>query len=149
MAPFRGSGDHGPVARLTILLSLQVVLVGACAFLDDPGASSSAGTGAGRSTEAGEPSQPDTRDVLTGTLGFIAVEGGCAYIEASDGRRYEVLYPGGWVIDRATGRLHGPDGQTANLGAVISLRGSVADDMVSTCQVGIIFRAVEVLRVAG
>jgi hypothetical protein len=80
-------------------------------------------------------------NTVTGTLGFDDIEGGCAFIEAPDGTRYEVVYPDGWTVDQAGAQLRGPDGQVADAGATVTVRGSVATDRSSICQIGPIFVA--------
>jgi hypothetical protein len=85
--------------------------------------------------------------VITGTLGLDAVEGGCTFLETAEGKRYQVIYPKGWTLDRATGHLLGPDGTDVGPGTTVSVRGSIATDMASICQTGPMFRAVEVLSV--
>ena len=87
-------------------------------------------------------------DELTGFLGTDSIEGGCPYLEAADGTRYEVIYPTGWDIDRASGALRDPTGAVvAGPGAVVTVRGEEASDMVSICQIGPIFEATEVVSV--
>jgi hypothetical protein len=94
------------------------------------------------------PSQPDKQATVTGTFGSDTIEGGCAYLKAADGTRYQVLYPDGWTLERNPFRLIGPDGKVAASGGeTISVRGSIADDMASTCMIGPIFRATEVVSV--
>ena len=80
---------------------------------------------------------------ITGTLGWNDVEGGCPFVQAADGM-YEVTYPDGWAIDRSTGALHGPSGEVVPLGGTITLKGAVATDMASICQIGQIFVATHV-----
>jgi hypothetical protein len=77
-------------------------------------------------------------------LGFDDIEGGCAFIEAADGTRYEVIYPAGWTIDQGGAELRGPDGQVALAGETVTVRGSVATDRSSICQIGPIFAATSV-----
>lgn len=87
--------------------------------------------------------------LLIGTFGADAVEGGCAYLETGRGLRYEVLYPAGWRLRRSPVRLVDPDGEVAARGGeIVVVRGSEARDMVSTCQVGPIFRALEVVSIS-
>ncbi len=82
---------------------------------------------------------------MTGTLGADSIEGGCAYLEADDGTRYEVIYPEGWTIQASPLELAGPDGEVvATGGETITVRGSHAEDMVSICQIGPMFLATEV-----
>lgn len=117
------------------------VLLSACA----------SGTGAGslpasdgRSMSAA--SQVPPGETLTGRLGADSIEGGCPYLEADDGTRYEVLYPSGWEVDRGSGTLRDPDGVVvARPGDTITVRGARAEGMASICQVGPIFRATEVV----
>ena len=83
---------------------------------------------------------------LTGTLGMAEIETGCPYLQSADGTRYEVLYPDGWELRRGPLQLVAPDGTTvARAGDPVTVRGSVAGDMASICQIGPIFRADEVL----
>jgi hypothetical protein len=139
------------VKRLALLLSVQALLVSACTFgqgpresvLDDPVFPSP--TAKSGQSSPGDPPPSEGGRVLTGTLGFDAIEGGCAHLQTADGRRYEVIYPAGWQIDRATGELVGPDGRRVKPGGQISVRGSVVTDMSSICQIGPIFRANAVL----
>lgn len=89
---------------------------------------------------------PAKGELLSGRLGFDGIEGGCSYVEASDGTRYQVLYPEGYAIDRSSGDLTGPAGAVvAPLGADLQLRGAVDPGMVTICQIGPVFRASEVL----
>jgi hypothetical protein len=80
---------------------------------------------------------------LTGVLGFDEIEGGCGFIEAADGTRYEVVYPADWTLDRAAFELRGPDA-VVTAGDLIEVRGAVATDRSSVCQIGPIFVASEV-----
>jgi hypothetical protein len=90
----------------------------------------------------------DKGGLLTGRLGLAEVEGGCPYLEAADGTRYEVIYPTGWQLDRATLQLRDADGRVvAGAGDIVTIRGAVGTDMVSTCQIGPIFQATEFVSV--
>ncbi len=89
-------------------------------------------------------SRPPGREVK-GRLGFDAIEGGCAYLEADDGTRYEVLYPDGWAIDLAAAALTGPGGRRYAAGDEVTVRGAIATDRSSICQLGPIFAASEVV----
>jgi hypothetical protein len=108
------------------------------------------GTGAASAPASAERSitaatQLPAGELLTGVLGADSTEG-CAYLETEDGTRYEVIYPDGWTLDRAGPTLTDPDGSVvARGGDEVAVRGSLADDMASTCQVGPIFRATEVV----
>ena len=82
---------------------------------------------------------------ITGVLGFEDIEGGCAFVGAADGIRYEVVYPEGWALDRSSGELRCDDGWIARVGDAITIRGSVATDRSSICQIGPIIIASEVI----
>lgn len=115
-----------------------------------PGTAGTPETPTPRPTWSAEPLRPrPSGGVVSGTLGFDAVEGGCAYLESVDGTRYQVIYPAGWSIDGMTGHLLGPGGEDARPGSVVSVRGVIAPDMASICQVGPIFRATEVISAGG
>ena len=80
-----------------------------------------------------------------GVLGSDAIEGGCAYLQAPDGGKYEVLYPDGWELRMSPLELVAPDGTVvARAGDEVTVRGAEAD-MVSICQIGPIIRASEVV----
>ena len=84
---------------------------------------------------------------LTGTFGGDPqLEGGCAWLDADDGERYEVVYPQGWTIAFDPLALVDPGSNIrAEQGDRIGVNGEVVRDAVSFCQVGPIFRATEVL----
>jgi hypothetical protein len=87
-------------------------------------------------------------DELTGVLDADSIEGGCPYLGTEDGTRYEVIYPPGYDIDRSSGTLRDPSGVViATPGDVVTVRGRVATDMASICQIGPIFQATEVVSV--
>ena len=94
-----------------------------------------------------DPHSPEGTIDVTGTLGFDDIEGGCPYLQAADGTRYQVMYPEGWRVDGASGVVAGPDGERVELGLQVTVRGVVLDDMMSTCQIGPIFQATEVLGI--
>lgn len=85
---------------------------------------------------------------ITGVLSMEGIEGGCPHLATDDGTRYEVIYPEGWRVSRSTAELTDPQGDVAaRAGARITVRGTVAADMASACQIGPIFRATEVISV--
>ena len=88
-------------------------------------------------------SQPDA--TVTGRLGFDDIEGGCSFLETDDGTRYEVVYPDGWILDRMGAELRGPGGQLAHAGESVTVRGAVATDRSSICQIGPIFVATDIV----
>jgi hypothetical protein len=134
--------------RLAALLSVCAILLWACTGGADSDASdddeftlpSQSGPG---SSAPGKSLAPATA-TITGRLGFDDIEGGCVYLEAPDGTRYEVIYPEGWTLDRSSAELRGPDGQAVRVGEPLTVRGAVANDRSSICQIGPIFVATEV-----
>ena len=93
---------------------------------------------------SGNKSIPPAAQVFQGVLSFDSIEGGCAFIEAPDGTRYEVVYPEGWTLDVAGQVLHGPEGEEAPAGMTLQVQGTIATDRASTCQVGPIVVATSV-----
>jgi hypothetical protein len=84
--------------------------------------------------------------VFSGILSMDDIEGGCAYLQAADGRKLEVIYPDGWTIKKAPLKLLAPDGSVhSRAGDRVSIRGAEATDMASICQIGPIIKAVEVI----
>ena len=139
-----------------------VALFGVLAMNGCGGGSGPGGSGPGGSAGAGEPSpvgpasaslelasqQPSKGGPATtysGVLASDAIEGGCAYLQAPSGRKYEVLYPDGWVLRKSPLELVAPDGRVvARAGDEVTIRGAEAD-MASICQIGPIIQATEVV----
>ena len=85
---------------------------------------------------------------ISGVFSSDSIEGGCAFLEAADGTRYEVLWPDGWTLLRNPFRLQDPNGEVvASGGETVTVRGQEANDMGSICMVGPIFRASEVVTI--
>ena len=92
-----------------------------------------------------QPSKGGAAGTYTGMLGSDAIEGGCAYLQAPDGGKYEVLYPDGWTLRKSPLELIAPDGRVvARAGDEVTVRGAEAD-MASICQIGPIIQATEVV----
>lgn len=112
------------------------------------------GSGSGSSESSSQPSlglssqQPSVADgveTYVGMLGSDAIEGGCAYLQSADGRKYEVIYPDGWTLRKSPLELVAPDGRVvAGAGDEVTIRGTRAD-MASICQIGPIIQAAEVV----
>lgn len=81
----------------------------------------------------------------TGTLaGDPALEGGCVWLDTSDGR-VEVRWPDGYGATTSPVELVGPDGTViAAQGAAVTVTGTPDADGVSICQVGELFVATDV-----
>lgn len=91
-------------------------------------------------------SQLPAGTLVTGVLGADSIEGGCPYLEADDGTRYQVIWPNGWTLDRSSAELSDPQGViVARAGDRVSVRGEVAPEVATTCQIGPVFRASEVV----
>lgn len=108
---------------------------------------------AGCGASAADP-EPTPRELVTpsaatqalvGTLGGDAqLEGGCVWLDTDDGR-IEVLWPEGWTVGTDPVELRNPDGEVvAGAGDEVRVDASPAREMVSTCQVGRIWRATAV-----
>jgi hypothetical protein len=134
---------------MRLLAILPIVVLAACAAPGDDPSMTDPPTPEPSLTLASD--QPSPREgkrageiTITGLLGIDSIEGGCPYLETDDGTRYQVLWPTGWELG-ARGDLVNPSGEAvAGLGEEVTVRGRVADDMASICQIGPIFRASEV-----
>jgi hypothetical protein len=131
------------------LLLAGSLLVAACSAA---GASPSAATPSASPSIAlitagpSKPLAPDAADTYTGILSFDSIEGGCAFLQAADGRKLQVLYPEGWTLQKSPLELLAPDGSVhSRAGDTVSVKGSEATDMASICQIGPIIQATEVL----
>jgi hypothetical protein len=149
---------------MRLVLSLTLVAVLAACASPGSGPTDTAGPTDSATPEATPSMDPISRESLVprsstpkpagggvelvGTLGADSIEGGCGYLEAADGTRYQVIYPDGWQLELSPLQLVSPDGEVvARSGDVITVRGSEASDMVSICQIGPMFNASEVVSV--
>jgi hypothetical protein len=74
-----------------------------------------------------------------------AIEGGCAYLLAADGQKYEIIPPDGWELQKAPAAVVSPSGEVvAKAGDVITVHGDEAD-MMSICQIGPIIQATDIV----
>lgn len=131
-------------------LLLMVVVMNGCS---GSGGAASSGGGAGGSGASASPSlelasqKPSVVGgdaTYTGVLGADSIEGGCSYLQTADGKRYELIPPDGWQLDKGSAQLTGPDGAlVARAGDAITVKGHEAD-MVSICQIGPIIQAAEI-----
>lgn len=144
--------------RAALLTASLMLVLSACASGDPERATPVTSPGrsdAAQPTPGQTASPPPTRspipglgDTITGTLGADTAEQGCTYLQAADGTRHEVQYPEGWDVQAAPLRLMNPDGEVvATGGETITVRGRLAREMRSICQLGPIFEAVEVVSV--
>lgn len=98
-------------------------------------------------TPATSRPQPGGEQVI-GVFGADAIEGGCTYLEADDGTRYQVIYPQGWQVQASPLQLTNPTGEVvATGGETITVLGRRADDMASICMIGPMFVATEVVAI--
>lgn len=135
-----------------VVLAVSMVALAGCVAPDDASPGEDGATpptseptidpsAALQSLKPGPPSSLEG-ERLTGRLGFDDLEGGCGYLEADDGTRYEVIYPDGWQLRQSPLRLVSPDGEiVARGGDEVTVEGSVASEMASICQIGPIFQA--------
>lgn len=130
--------------RPIVTLALAALLAGCGASTDAPGANADATATVAPSPQAPASPSPAMQE-LTGTLGGDAeLEGGCVWLETGDGR-IEVLWPEGWTVGTDPVELRDPDGQVvAGDGDAVEVTAAPAPDLVSTCQVGELWRATAV-----
>ena len=125
-----------------LLVPAVLVVVAACTNADPGGSAADDSftlpSGHDKSFEA-----PGGR-TIEGALVFDDIEGGCSYVQAADGSKFEVIYPEGWALDRSAAVLRGPGGVVVAAGATVRVTGSVVTDRSSICQVGPIFQATSV-----
>jgi hypothetical protein len=137
-------------ARLAAIAVASLLIAGCSS-----GASSSGGPGStatpppaspSASLELESPKAPSGSDQsYTGVLRSDAIEGGCVYLQAADGTKYELVAPDGWDIQKSPAAVVDPSGQiVARAGQVITVNGHEAD-MMSICQIGPIIQATEIL----
>lgn len=126
-----------------------LLLLAACTGAADDGETppDSPGSSLPDLSMSAKPSPPPSLGgTVTGVFGLAEIETGCPYLEADDGTRYEILYPDGWELRRSPLELVAPSGEIqARAGDTVTVRGGLATDMASTCQIGPIFRATEVV----
>ena len=98
----------------------------------------------GATPPAGEENAPAEGDAITGKLGGDpTLEGGCGWVD--DGStRWNVQYPDEYELSLDPVRLTGPDGETAEEGDTITVTGSEAADVMTTCQIGPVWVATSV-----
>ena len=147
-----GRGSSRALAATGLLLALGVVMAG-CSGGGTGGAGGSSPSAGGASPEAPSPSlelaSPKSPaaggNTYTGVLRSDAIEGGCAYLLAADGQKYEIIPPDGWELQKAPAAVVSPDGQVvAKAGDVITVHGDEAD-MMSICQIGPIIQATDIV----
>src|SRR4029077_14079898 len=82
----------------------------------------------------------------SGILWMDEIEGGCAYLQADDGRKLQVIYPEGWALKKSPLEPLAPRRRVHSKGGDrVSINGSVANDIATICQIGPVIRATEVL----
>jgi hypothetical protein len=141
---------RGRWAGLAALLLVGVVMNG-CSGGGGAGSSGGGNAGGGSASPSPslelasqKPSVVGAETTYSGVLGADSIEGGCSYLQTADGKRYELLPPDGWHLDKGSAQLTGPDGAlVARAGDAITVKGHEAD-MVSICQIGPIIQAVEI-----
>jgi hypothetical protein len=136
---------------LALLAAIGVVVISACSVGDELQSSGPDQPTPAMSDDFTRPSAtgaekslPPVSSTISGILAFDDIEGGCAFVEAADGTRYEVVYPEGWMLDMPKRELRTDDGQVVRAGEALTIRGTVASDRSSICQIGPIFIATDV-----
>ena len=126
--------------RAAMLTAAVVLLTAACAAGGGQPGSGSSPSAEPTPAFGSEPVKP-RRGTLTGTLGGDAeLEGGCAWLD--DGKlRWLVQYPEGYRVAFDPVSVTAPNGETAHAGDTITVEGSEARDVMTTCQVGPVWAA--------
>lgn len=128
------------------LLVTAALLAGCRASPGEPGQGGESERPSPRASAAGGGGGIEGADLVGTFGGDEQLEGGCAWIDAEDGQRYEVIYPAGWTVRFGPLELTDPDGAIrATEGDRIGVTGAVAEDRASICQIGPIFQATDVL----
>ena len=141
-------------AATCLLLVLGVVMAGCsgssgrAAGSGEPSASGGGASPAAPSPtlELASPKSPAAGgNTYPGVLRSDAIEGGCAYLLAADGQKYEIIPPDGWDLQKSPAAVVSPDGQVvAKAGDIITVHGAEAD-MMSICQIGPIIQATDIV----
>jgi hypothetical protein len=152
-----GRGGRTPLrapAAASLLLVLGVVMAGCSSGNggtsgsggESPSGGSPSAAAPTPSLELASPKSPAAGgNTYTGVLRSDAIEGGCAYLLAADGQKYEIIPPDGWELQKAPAAVVSPDGQVvAKAGDVITVHGDQAD-MMSICQIGPIIQATDIV----
>jgi hypothetical protein len=136
---------HSPFRLLPLLFALVLVACsGSAAGLPPGGAEASPSLA--RPSLGVKPMPSGVAADYSGVLSMDSVEGGCPFLDAPDGKKLQVIYPDGWQLDKSPLQLLAPDGSIhAKAGDVVAIKGSEANDMATTCQIGPVIRATEVL----
>lgn len=142
------------LAATGLLLALGVVMAGCSSSGGGTGGAGGSSPSAGGASpaapsptlELASPKSPPTGgNTYTGVLRSDAIEGGCAYLLAADGQKYEIIPPDGWELQKAPAAVVSPNGQVvAKAGDVITVHGNEAD-MMSICQIGPIIQATDIV----
>ena len=162
MKSSRGVGGDAGLTRsrasaaTSLLLVVGVVMAGCSSGGGGPagGSGGPASSGGGASAEApgptlelASPKSPTAGgNSYTGVLRSDTIEGGCVYLLAADGQKYEIIPPDGWDLQKAPAAVVSPNGQVvAKAGDVITVHGNEAD-MMSICQIGPIIQATDIVQ---
>ncbi len=140
--------------RVAMSLVIGALLLVACGGGDGGDAADGGEPGGEPGGGVPAPPSPTDEDVIEAIYRTDPqLEGGCVWLEPEQGGedlpggRLEPLWPEGYQVDREELVLTGPDGeQIARTGDTIRVRGDVAEDVVTICQVGTPFQVTEVLR---
>ncbi|MBW3665621.1 MAG: hypothetical protein KY469_21205 [Actinobacteria bacterium] len=122
-----------------VLIVAVAVLLAACGGTSEPTARDTSPAQDGSPTSSSEAA-------FTGSLGGDAqLEGGCAWLETETEGRVEPRWPDGYRVAFEPVRLLGPDGEVvAEEGDTVTVRGAIAGDVMTICQVGPVLRVTQV-----
>src|SRR3954451_10366761 len=151
--PRRLAGMNLPFCLLPVAF---VVLIAACSSAPGPSPAQSANATLSATPSAAASAVRPTGSLTSrpgsltadysGILSMDAIEGGCPYLQTTDGRKLQVLYPDGWQLQKAPLQLVAPDGTVHSKGGdLVSVSGSEARAVATICQIGPVIRATEVV----
>lgn len=113
-------------------LVLTGALVAGCAEVEPGGgvvnpSASSAASPTPRFQPSTEPAKTQNEMTLTGTVEHLGLEGGCTVLRTDANKVYE---------------LKGGDPQVIKVGAHVTIKGKVRNDLATICQVGPVFEVI-------
>lgn len=137
--------------RFAVTMLMAVLALAGCDVVPDQAPPSGPSETASAHTDpaSSEPAPTDADgQTVTGTLsGDAQLEGGCVWLETVDGN-IEPQLPDGYTTMADPVALVGPDGGViAEEGDQVTIVGSPAVDIMTTCQVGAVWR-VSAIKVA-
>src|SRR3954469_5943678 len=143
--PRRLEGMRSPLHLFALAFVLLIAACSSSAGASVPPSAAPASPPAGASASLTSKPGGISGD-YSGILSLDEIEGGCAYLQADDGRKLQVMYPAGWELTKSPLELIAPHGSVHSKGGDrVSVNGSEARDIATICQIGPVIQATEVL----